>query len=368
MLTKHRIKGTFAAPRHQEQNGICERAWQTIREIAFKMMVHAHVPDEFYDFALEHAWKIFNCLPIRDLQLNGKPCTPLEAYTGNKPHLERLRVMFCPVVIGMGAANQGRGPIKERRNCPERGLRGIHVGIPRYQEGWLCYLPSTGGLRICLDVSFDENFYSTTAYSPYSDDTRFPGSQRSMLISLPLVPLDGANEHTGNAWPFTSATGGLADPTDNDITRFAQPNVQELDDRDNRAQRPACNDDSASDNDESDNDSDQHALENGQDVLLSEDFDELYVSPASRRVQFQPTPLLTASEPEPEPESEPATEPASDNGLRRSQRPHRTAIKYKPHDYIGFAATRHELIQHAAMHAADPRRPLEGPNLRRLSS
>jgi hypothetical protein len=29
------------------------------------MMVHAHVPDEFYDFALEHAWKIFNCLPIK---------------------------------------------------------------------------------------------------------------------------------------------------------------------------------------------------------------------------------------------------------------------------------------------------------------
>jgi transposase InsO family protein len=96
LLTEHRIKGTFAAPCHQNQNGTCVRAWQSIREIAFKMMVHAHVPDEFYDFALEHAWKIFNCLPIRDLQLDGKPCTPLGSYTGNKPHLARFRVLFCP--------------------------------------------------------------------------------------------------------------------------------------------------------------------------------------------------------------------------------------------------------------------------------
>ena len=27
LLTEHRIKGTFAAPRHQEQNGICERVY-----------------------------------------------------------------------------------------------------------------------------------------------------------------------------------------------------------------------------------------------------------------------------------------------------------------------------------------------------
>ena len=65
LLTEHCIKGTFAAPCHQEQSGICERAWQPVREIAFKMMVNApHVPDEFFDFALDHRWKVFNCLPI----------------------------------------------------------------------------------------------------------------------------------------------------------------------------------------------------------------------------------------------------------------------------------------------------------------
>jgi hypothetical protein len=258
LLTEHRIKGTFAAPRHQNQNGICERAWQSMREIAFKMMVHAHVPDEFYDFTLEHAWKIFNCLPIRDPQLNGKPCTPLESYTGNKPHLARFRVLFCHCVLGTGEANQGRGPTARRNNCPERGIRGIHVGLPRHhQDGWLCYLPATRGLRVCLDVAFDENFYSATAHSPSQDNSWFPGSQLSMQILLPMIPLEGDLEHAGDAWPFTSAIGGLPDPTDPNITRFAQQSVEEIHDNDDRTEPPLVarhsfqpEDDSSSDEDD----------------------------------------------------------------------------------------------------------------------
>jgi hypothetical protein len=356
-LTEHRIKGTFAAPRHQNQNGICERAWQSIREIAFKMMVHANVPDEFYDFALEHAWKIFNCLPIRDLQLDGKPCTPLESYTGNKPHLARFRVLFCPCVLGIGEANQGRGPIARRNNCPERVIRGIHVGLPRYQDGWLYYLPSTGGLRVCLDVAFDKNFYSTTAHSPSQDNSRFPGSQRSMLILLPMIPLEGDLEHTGDAWPFTSAIGGLADPTDPDITRFAQQSVGEIHDNDDRTEPPLVArhsfqpDDSTSDEeDDRHNEADDFPSDDAAaDIPLSEEFDELFIEPASRQAQFiSPTALAQDDS----------------NGARRSQRSLAPTDHYVPIDFVGFSATRMELQHHAAMHAANTRRPLNGPNFK----
>jgi hypothetical protein len=236
LLTEHKIKGIFAAPPHQAQNGICERAWQSIREIAFKMMVHAHVPDEFYDFALEHTWKVFHCLPIGDPELNGKPCTPIESCTGDKPHLARFRVLFCPCVLGIGQADQGRGPIIRRNNCPERGLRGIHVDTPCHQDGWLCHLPTTGGLRVSPDV---ENFFSTTAHAPSKSNTRFPGSQKnSMQISLPMIPTDGDLEHTGDAWPFTSAVGGLTDPSTPALTRFAQLGVNELHDEDDPTSHP----------------------------------------------------------------------------------------------------------------------------------
>jgi hypothetical protein len=52
------------------------------------MMVRAHVPCKFFDLVLEHAWKVFSCCsPIQDLQLDGKPCTPLESHAGRKPNL-----------------------------------------------------------------------------------------------------------------------------------------------------------------------------------------------------------------------------------------------------------------------------------------
>ena len=53
---------------------------------------------------------------------------------------------------------------------------------------------------------------------------------------------------------------------------------------------PYYSDDSESDDDDSTSDDDQYYMfENGNNVLMSEDFDELYVSPRSRHVQFQPT-------------------------------------------------------------------------------
>jgi hypothetical protein len=358
LLTEHKIKGTFAAPRHQAQNGICERAWQSIREIAFKMMVHAHVPDKFYDFALEHAWKVFNCLPIRDLELNGKPCTPIESYTGNKPHLARFRVLFCPCVLGIGQANQGRGPIIRRNNCPEGGLPSIHVGIPRHQDGWLCYLPTTGGLRVSADVSFDENFFSTTAHAPSKSNTRFPGSQNSMQISLPMIPIDGDLEHTGDAWPFTSAVGGLTDPSAPALTRFAQLGVDELhDDRDVPpllSRDPFSPDDSSSDDDSSASDDDSAPLlNNHHDMLLPEDFEELYTNPASRRAQFQPTAQASPDLPQ----------DSANDGIRRTQRSRQATDRYTPIDFVRFSATRLELQRHAAMHASTIRQPLQGADV-----
>jgi hypothetical protein len=271
-----------------------------MREIAFKMMVHAHVPDELYDVALEHSWKIFNCSPIRDGQLVGKPCTRLESHTGNKPDLTRFRFLFCPCVLGMGEANQRCGPVTRQNNCPERGIRGIHVGLPCCQDGWLCCPPSTGGLRVCLNVAFDENFHSATAHSPSQDNFWFPGSQRSMQISLPMISLQGDLKHTGDAWPFTSVIGSLADPTDPNITCFVQQHVEETHDNDDRTEPPlvACHsfepDDGTSDeDDDSHNKADgcpcDHAAAN---ILLSEDFDELFIEPASRQAQFIPPTAL----------------------------------------------------------------------------
>ena len=182
----HHIRLSHAAPRHQEMNGLAERNWQSIRELAFSMMVHAHVGDEFYDFALNHAWKVFNCLPVRTLEIDGRPATPYEKYYGEKPSITKFRVLFCPVIVGIG---EKRGPasspedearrIRHRRNTPERAVRGIHVGLPERSEGYLVYIPSMNSTVISTDVSFDENFETT--HARLASRTRFAGG-------IPLQP------------------------------------------------------------------------------------------------------------------------------------------------------------------------------------
>lgn len=55
-------------------------------------------------------------------------------------------------------SNQDCGPIGLQNHCPERGIRGIHAGLTRYQDRCLCFLPASGGLPVCLDAVFDELF------------------------------------------------------------------------------------------------------------------------------------------------------------------------------------------------------------------
>ena len=52
-----------------------------------------------------------------------------------------------------------------QRNNPERGIRGVHVGLPRNSAGWLVYIPSTGQVLVSNDVVFDEDFVSTGSYT-----------------------------------------------------------------------------------------------------------------------------------------------------------------------------------------------------------
>ena len=181
----YKIGLSHAAPRHQEMNGLAERSWKSIRELAFSMMVHAHVGDEFYDFALDHAWKVYNCLPIKGLEKDEVPATPYEMFFGSKPSLDKFRVLFCPIIVGIGdkrgpATDDGEPrPVRHRRNTPERAIRGIHVGIAQRSEGWLCYLPSTNSTVVSNDVTFDEDFETT--HVRLDSRTRFTGG-------IPLQP------------------------------------------------------------------------------------------------------------------------------------------------------------------------------------
>ena len=57
------------------------------------------------------------------------------------------------------------------RHREQKGFRGIFIGIPEHQKGYLVYVPSTRKVISSYDIVFDKSFSSALAYTsrPYSE-------------------------------------------------------------------------------------------------------------------------------------------------------------------------------------------------------
>jgi hypothetical protein len=94
----------FSGVGAHHQNGVAERAIQTITSWARTMMLHSIImwPDQadlaLWPFALDHAVYLWNNMPQRESRMS-----PLELFTGQKfpsyDHLQRLHVWGCPVYV-----------------------------------------------------------------------------------------------------------------------------------------------------------------------------------------------------------------------------------------------------------------------------
>jgi hypothetical protein len=164
----------------------------------------------YFHCALEQAWKINSVLPHKALtKTDGTVQCPLSVYTGGPVSVSRFRVMFCPVVMTYDhvnttksnarvepietTTNTPRSALLNRKNNPQRGMRGIHVGLPRHSTGYLVYVPSTGKIYNSVDVYFDEDFISTLTY----ENNQFSG-YLDVTITDPMPDTDLPTHHTGN--------------------------------------------------------------------------------------------------------------------------------------------------------------------------
>ena len=164
---------TFVATKHQEMNGQVEVTWRTLCTVAHSLMVHARVPEVYVHVALMYTTDhIFPVLPIKDI-INeyGDPTTPHKLATGKKPSVSHLRVLFCPCVVRKATAHVETKTLNMRHQT-QKGFRGIFVGIPDHQKGYLVYVHSTSKIILSYDVVFDESFSSALAYTsrPYSEE------------------------------------------------------------------------------------------------------------------------------------------------------------------------------------------------------
>ena len=125
-------------------NGKVEVTCRTLRTVSHLLMVHARVPEVYGHFELIYTTDhIFPVIPIKDIiNEDGDPTTPYKLATVTKPLVSHLRVLFCPCVVRKTTAHVEKKTL-DMRHQAQKGFRGIFVGIPQHQKGYIVYAHST---------------------------------------------------------------------------------------------------------------------------------------------------------------------------------------------------------------------------------
>ena len=135
------------------------------------MLVQAHLPLSFLHFALDCTCLILRVLPSKNLLKDNKaPTTTYELLYNKWTCIQRYKVFGYPNIFKRyQPVYDGNSSTKFTQL--QRGSRGIFVGFPRNQAGWLIYVPEKIGnknLAVCSDVVFDQFMLSNIAGTNFS--------------------------------------------------------------------------------------------------------------------------------------------------------------------------------------------------------
>ena len=126
--------------------------------------------------------------------------------------MSHLRVLFCPCVVQKATAHVETKTLNMRHQA-QKEFRGIFVGIPQYQKGYLVYLPSTRKVVSSYDIMFDESFSSALSYMsrPYAEAM----AMRPAVMYTPYAT--SSKEQNGDVIKFAQfEEGDLISETRND--------------------------------------------------------------------------------------------------------------------------------------------------------
>ena len=183
-------------PKNPEQNGIAERINRTLIETARSMLVDSHLPHSFWAEAISTAAYLCNRSPTRAVA----GMTPYEAWTGQKPQVDGLRVFGCQAFVHI--------PKDERKKLDSKSKRCIFLGYGATTKGYRLYDPLKKRICFSRDVIFNEDKYGQLEpeegaegrmYLEYSDES-------DETVDNPEPPCDESDETVDNAEPPRRST------------------------------------------------------------------------------------------------------------------------------------------------------------------
>jgi hypothetical protein len=191
------------------QNGVAERAIQTVTLMARSMLLHMalHWPDQFsedlWPFALDYSAFIHNHMPKRSQGL-----APIELFCGtrlNCSYLRRARVFGCPSFVLDPKLQDG----KKLPKWKPRSRQGQFLGFSSSHSTSVSLILNiqTGSISPQFHVVFDEKFTTVSSGHVVSDRheaildlLRQPGSRENLLDDIWDPLEDGPAPELSDEW------------------------------------------------------------------------------------------------------------------------------------------------------------------------
>lgn len=218
--------------------------------MARSMLVRAHLPIEFFHLAMDYAVLILRVLPAKGLvDEDNNPTTTYQILHGKRPRVQRFKVFGCPVVFKRYQP-QHEGDVSTNFKQLQRGSRGIFVGFPKNQAGWLIFVHEKingSHLVVSSDVDFDQQFFSGVT----GNNKVFHAGQNESNIG----------KIGGRQAQFSESTGDVTNLIDSSITHWGKHHTFENEHRVNRYY-PLQQED---ENDSHDSDEDNHCPSSSED-------------------------------------------------------------------------------------------------------
>ena len=111
------------------------------------------------------------------------------------------------------------------RHQAQKGFRGIFVGVPQHQKGYLVYVPSTRKVISSYNVVFEKRFSITLSYT-----SRMYSEAMTMRPAAMYTPYaTSLKEQTGDVITFAQfEEGGLLTETCNDTESCDESNSESI--------------------------------------------------------------------------------------------------------------------------------------------
>jgi hypothetical protein len=133
------------APDASFQNGMAEWPNRTLGNMMHSLLHTASLGPEYWSWAIIHATYLKNRLPHRTTGT-----TPVEAYTGKRPNLTKIRIFGSPIVARL----PGRRPAK----LDTHATTGIFLGYKATENNIYYMDNTTRKIKIATHVTFDEGY------------------------------------------------------------------------------------------------------------------------------------------------------------------------------------------------------------------